>query len=523
MNVSAAMKNLGTSWLTKLKSVKIKPCTLFLIKTIWVYPFFAAGLYMASSLFISSPEIRLIISVVLGIFPWKEAMKKLFSNGYRHTRTQLLVMLQVLCTSVSSGYSIEKSLLMMRPVIEHTFGRRCMLIKPLINLENDLKLHISLEKALNSFAEAVRFPETVPIFHALAISGEIGNNSLAILRSSCQMLSEMNAVQSEIHAQNAGKNAEAAMLCAMPFAVTFALNFMSRDYIDMARNTNLGSVLLAIAFAICVIACAMLLRYMSHDSGRKIRASASLGYDDSLKVSPKYPLTSFFRRIFPTGFITSRHELFNELSVNPRLAYEQYLKKQILICAASGFIGLTVSIKIGKNPCLTVPFIVLMAVLGSREVRSEVERKREDLMTDIPLFMCLMSTLLEAGMQLPKAIEICAKAFGDNKSLSLEIKNLRAMMLSGISASEAVERFSLRIQIPEAQSALLLVARYDRLGTAEVLNLLQLQASSCWNLCRNAARKKQEREALGLLLPMTLDFVSVLMVAMTPAIISLGI
>ena len=234
-------------------------------------------------------------------------------------------------------------------------------------------------------------------------------------------------------------------------------------------------------------------------------------------------MTSFFRRILPTGFITSRHELFNELSVNPRLAYEQYLKKQILICAASGLIGVAVLLKLGKNPCFAIPFVILMAVLGSREVRSEVERKREDLMTDIPLFMCLISTLLEAGMQLPKAIEICAKAFGDNKSLSLEIKNLRAMMLSGISASEAVERFSLRIQIPEAQSALLLVARYDRLGTSEVLNLLQLQASSCWNLCRNAARKKQEREALGLLLPMTLDFISVLMVAMTPAIISLGI
>ena len=103
MNVSAAMKNLGTSWLTKLKSVKIKPCTLFLIKTIWVYPFFAAGLYMASSLFISSPEIRLIISVVLGIFPWKEAMKKLFSNSYRHTRTQLLVMLQNSTTRTYAG------------------------------------------------------------------------------------------------------------------------------------------------------------------------------------------------------------------------------------------------------------------------------------------------------------------------------------------------------------------------------------------------------------------------------------
>jgi hypothetical protein len=82
---------------------------------------------------------------------------------------------------------------------------------------------------------------------------------------------------------------------------------------------------------------------------------------------------------------------------------------------------------------------------------------------------------------------------------------------------------SLRIQIPEAQSGLLLVARYGRLGTKEVLNLLSLQSSACWNLCRNAARKKQERESLGLLFPMTVDFICVLIVATTPAIISLGI
>ena len=126
-------------------------------------------------------------------------------------------------------------------------------------------------------------------------------------------------------------------------------------------------------------------------------------------------------------------------------------------------------------------------------------------------------------MQLPKSIEICSTAFEERPVLSNEIKSLRAMILSGRSASDAVERFSLRIRIPEAQSALLLVARYGRLGSSEVLNLLSLQASACWNLCRNAARKKQEREALGLLLPMTLDFICVLLVAMTPAIISLGI
>lgn len=520
MNVSQAMKISKERWLTVRKSSH--PFAVFLAKTIWVYPVFVAVVYFASGLFISSETVRLILAVALSIFPWKEAMKKIYSNNYRHMRTQLLVLLQVLTTSVSSGYSIEKSLLLIRPVIERTFGRRSMLLKPLINLENNLKLHVSLEESLNTFAKQIAFPETVPVFHALAISGEIGNNSLSILRSSCQMLSELNAVQGEIAASNAGKNAEAAILCAMPFGVTFALNYMSREYLDMARNTRTGSFLLALAFGVCTIACAMLLKFMSHEHGRKAYKS-ELAVNLTSGKAYSTPLTTLVKKIFPASFITARHELFNELSVNPDYTYEQYLKKQLLTGTVFLALSASILITLGKNPLFALFLTAALLLLGGFEIRSDVERKREDLMSDIPLFLCLISTLLESGMQLPKAISICAKAFDENKSLSLEIKNLRAMILSGIPASDAIEKFSLRIQIPEAQAALLLVARYGRLGTSEVLNMLNLQSQACWNLCRNASRKRQEREALGMIIPMTLDFISVLMVAMTPAIISLGI
>ena len=520
MNVSQAMKISKERWLTVRKSSH--PFAVFLAKTIWVYPVFVAVVYFASGLFISSETVRLILAVALSIFPWKEAMKKIYSNNYRHMRTQLLVLLQVLTTSVSSGYSIEKSLLLIRPVIEKTFGKRSMLLKPLINLENNLKLHVSLEDSLNTFAQQIGFPETVPVFHALAISGEIGNNSLSILRSSCQMLSELNAVQGEIAASNAGKNAEAAILCAMPFGVTFALNYMSHEYLDMARNTRTGSFLLALAFGVCTIACAMLLKFMSHEHGRKAYKS-ELAVNLTSGKAYSTPLTKLVKKIFPASFITARHELFNELSVNPDYTYEQYLKKQLLTGTVFLALSASILITLGKNPLFALFLTAALLLLGGFEIRSDVERKREDLMSDIPLFLCLISTLLESGMQLPKAISICAKAFDENKSLSLEIKNLRAMILSGIPASDAIEKFSLRIQIPEAQAALLLVARYGRLGTSEVLNMLNLQSQACWNLCRNASRKRQEREALGMIIPMTLDFISVLMVAMTPAIISLGI
>jgi hypothetical protein len=309
----------------------------------------------------------------------------------------------------------------------------------------------------------------------------------------------------------------------MPFGVTFALNYMSSEYLDMARNTRTGSAILAAAFGICTIACAMLLRFMSHEKGRKAYKSELALNTQTGNQIPATPLTKLVKKLFPASFITSRHELFNELSVNPDLSYEQYLKKQLLTGIASLILFSAILITLGKNPVFAIFFTTAMLFLGSYEIRSDVERKREDLMSDIPLFLCLISTLLESGMQLPKAISICSKAFGENKSLSLEIKNLRAMILSGISASDAVEKFSLRIQIPEAQAALLLIARYGRLGSSEVLNMLNLQAQSCWGLCRNAARKRQEREALGMIIPMTLDFISVLMVAMTPAIISLGI
>lgn len=337
------------------------------------------------------------------------------------------------------------------------------------------------------------------------------------------MLSELNAVQGEIAASNAGKNAEAAILCAMPFGVTFALNYMSQEYLDMAKNTRTGSVILAAAFGICTVACAMLLKFMSHEHGRKAFKSEFASNISSGNKLPNTHLTELVKKIFPASFITARHELFNELSINPDYTYEQYLKKQLITGSASLILSTSILISLGKNPLFALVITAAIIVLGGYEIRSDVERKREELMSDIPLFLCLISTLLESGMQLPKSISICSKAFEENNSLSLEIKNLRAMILSGIPASDAVEKFSLRIQIPEAQAALLLIARYGRLGTAEVLNMLNLQSQACWNLCRNASRKRQEREALGMIIPMTLDFISVLMVAMTPAIISLGI
>ena len=487
------------------------------IRHLWIYPPIVILITVLSSMFIDSILIRILLSMVLAVFPWLSVTDKIYRSRYTHMRTQLLVLLQTLTTSVSSGYTIERSLCHARPIIEQTFGKRSAVIPPLIKLEHSISMHRDLDQSLDSFAKELSFPEVLPVFHALGIAGRIGNNSLEILRSSCQMLSEMSAVKDEIDAQNSGKNAEAMLLCLMPFAITFALNHMGKDYISEARSTPLGAIMMAIAFIICVLAAALLFRYMDHErSPKKVREK------DNDKEE-RYILTNIILKILPQDFTSARFELMSELSTEPKKRYEQYLKKQLVACVLMSLITFFILFLLGKPLFLTfiVPFPV--SYLNYLDIRKECNLRKEELMRDIPLFLCLMSTLLEAGMLLPRAIEICSEAFPNNQSLSYEIKNLRAMILSGISAPDAIEKLSLRIKVPEAQAALLLISRYGRLGTNEVLNLLSLQASACWNLTRNAERKKQERESLGMILPMTLDFICVLIVAMTPALISLGI
>lgn len=219
--------------------------------------------------------------------------------------------------------------------------------------------------------------------------------------------------------------------------------------------------------------------------------------------------------------MTRQHELFSELSQQPQLAFSQFVAKTLVVIVCTTPLSMFILHSIGQpvwfSPCFAILFVVLM----HQDLRNKIVQRRECIMQEIPLFLSMLVTLLQSGMLLPKAIDTCSAAFHESSVLGSELRMIKAHILSGVSAGNAIESFSARTSIPEAQSALLLAARYELSGGSEVLSLLSLQSNSCWSLSRNASRKKREREALSMIFPMMLDFVSVLIVAITPALISL--
>ncbi len=495
----------------------------FLIKHLWIYPICAAAVFFLSDPFLPFLVLRVCLALLLSIFPFLAVIKLLYGKRNALLRSQSKVLLQSLCTSVSGGYSLESAFLCVRPTMEKAFGKRCLMAHALLRLEKSLSAHVPLSESLMELCYRLDYIELLPIMHALSITRVVGNGVISILRNSCQMLSELMSVSSEVEANNAGRNAEAFILCLMPFGITFVLSAFTNGYMENTGQSPLGVALMLLAFCISVISCGFLLTLIGDTKKGVVfhseKASALLPVPRSIILK----IRAVLQKILPESYVTRQYELYSELSCEPDKLFDYQIRKILTLLILTTPLFLILLYFSGYSYYFTIPAEIIIYLLVHHEIRQKVLKRREALMDEIPLFLSMLVTLMQSGVLLPKAIETCSDAFPDTSTLGNEIQIMKAQMLSGMSAGCSIESFSGRTSIPEAQAALLLASRYELTGGSEVLQLLSLQSTACWSLCRNASRKKRERDALAMILPMTLDLISVLLVAITPALLSLNI
>ena len=334
--------------------------------------------------------------------------------------------------------------------------------------------------------------------HALSITRVVGSGVIGLLRNSCQMLSELMAVSSEVEANNAGRNAEAFILCLMPFGITYILSGFTGEYMSLTRKSPLGIFLMLTAFCFAVISCGFLLSLIG---GKKKRTQMSVKIAKPVLPLPQNALKALrgiLYKTLPESYITRQFEFFSELSCEPEKFFELQIRKtvSVVLFTVPLFIILLHAAKYPVYPAIIAEFILVLLI--HHEVSQKVRARRENLMDEIPLFLSMVVTLLQSGVLLPKAIDTCSGAFSDTSTLGSEIQIMKSQILSGMSAGKAIESFSGRTPIPEAQAALLLASRFELTGGSEVLQLLSLQSTACWSLCRNASRKRRERDSLAM-------------------------
>ena len=186
-----------------------------------------------------------------------------------------------------------------------------------------------------------------------------------------------------------------------------------------------------------------------------------------------------------------------------------------LIATESGYsIGVTILILLAIS--LGVGFLLY------RELDNKVKRRQLLIRLDFADLLSKLTLLINAGMTVSRAMD---KIVEDNdcvRPLYAELQLAMAEIKRGKSEYEAYEDFGKRCRVLEIFKFVSIVLQNLRRGNSEMVAILRVQANECWLLRKSVAKQLGEEASSKLLFPMMMMFIAIIMIVMTPAILSMA-
>lgn len=174
---------------------------------------------------------------------------------------------------------------------------------------------------------------------------------------------------------------------------------------------------------------------------------------------------------------------------------------------------------------LTVFLGIAVYVLKDNDLKKEVEKRNQQLLTEYPIIISRMNLYLSAGLTTKGAFQKIAFDYRNRKRSNINYAYEEMLiacheMQGGMSEANAYERFGKRCNLqPYLKMATLFVQNLKK-GNRELLHQLQQEAAVAQETRKNLARKKGEEAGTKLLMPMMLMLVIVMVMIMVPAFLS---
>ena len=503
-------------------------------RKIFRYLCVASVLYLLSLPFFDNAVVRIGTVLVVAFLPCHTFAMYSGAKEVQGAREQLKSFLEQLCIKVSTGKSLETALLDSHADLLSVYGKDAMICIASKMLEDQVASGIELDEAVLAMAAMIPCPEALPLFLTISRTRHLGNRILQVLRQSLLMVSDLLSVSRDISAEVSQKRLESTVMSIMPFAVLWSLTLTTPSYLEPAFSSPLGRLLMLSSFAIAVTGYCL--------GGMIVSRSIYTKSKDASSSQP-FSLSGLFAKLFSSGirkqparlgFIIHVGSWLPEdyrLSMKRTLTYlfpkkEYVFEEYIFIKCVLFLSGLALCllfrlfIPLPLLPCVLL--LVFLLILHDVDTRRLIAQNKAHRMRDFPTFVGLLATLLCNGIVLSKALLLCMDTFKDaSVSFQNELGLLRGSMTGGTPAHEALEHFANRCQIPEIACALQFAAQYDRTGSLENLNFLKLQCSTCWLQSKVTARRQLEESSVKLLFPMILQLVCVMVITITPSILSL--
>ncbi|HHT24446.1 MAG TPA: type II secretion system F family protein [Clostridiaceae bacterium] len=481
--------------------------------------------YLASLTWIDLQNQSILIIFLASLIICYGLTKFVMSRTASAKIEQYKILLEYLSSRLAAGHTLEITLLEASSRLQEELGRRSILAKCLKQLNQSMKAQLDLDRSLLNLKNQFKCKTCDAFFDVLPYLNHYGGRLDIFVKQTHRTLNAEIQMQKDIQSEQNAQNSEAIILMFLPFFFSLVLIKNSSSYASSLSEVKWSRPLLAVIFLIAHLAiCWTLIVFAQNPANFKEK-------DVFINLSGKKPKAKIM--IFTAQFILSYApaklgynlaETVRILSQNKPHAWLIYLKRKVLLTFVFTLIaGVFFLLKIISGSILLIIPLFFWFIQDFDLLQRENKLKQQ-IRIEYPTFLNSMVVLLRSGISLDRSLRLMINSYQSNinSQLKSNLAQIKHALSVGESASVAVLQIAEKLPQEEIASVLQLMARYDRDGGQEILDILDLQANASWQLYRNAMRRRLQTKNMALLLPMATDLFVVIIMAMLPAVASMS-
>lgn len=197
---------------------------------------------------------RSLISVIplspIIIIYLKTKKKELISKRRWKLNLEFKDAITGLAASLSGGYSAEHALNDALKDLYLLYDSNSMIIKEFTFLVNQLKMNITIERALMDFGERTGIDDIISFAEVFTTAKRTGGDLVGIIRSTSNTINDKVEVKREIITMLAGKKYEAGIMKVIPLAIILYLSVSSPGFLEPLYHNVLGIAIMSILLLI---------------------------------------------------------------------------------------------------------------------------------------------------------------------------------------------------------------------------------------------------------------------------------
>lgn len=156
--------------------------------------------------------------------------------------------------ALNSGYSAENAFYEAWKDLKLLYKEDCLIMQELSYIINQIKLNVTIEKALRDFARRTGIEDINNFAEIFATAKRTGGDLIRIIHTSARSISEKIDVKREIKTLITAKKYEADIMKCIPPAIILYLSFSSPGFLDPLYQNILGISVMTILLITYLVA-----------------------------------------------------------------------------------------------------------------------------------------------------------------------------------------------------------------------------------------------------------------------------